>query len=412
MKRIATLLVTVALITSMMGCSKTATVQQDRYLLTLAVNPPGSGTAVDITDNSPYSAGVAVSIVAEAAAGYRFAGWSTPAGLFGDENAAESTFTMPAQDVTITATFAEGQAILTWHDLDAIRDELTGTYFLMNDLESTTAGFAELAGPAANDGLGWQPIGSRDTGFAGTFDGRGHEIRDLFIARADEDCVGLFGVLDGEGMIKNVSLANAAVTGENYVGGLVGDNWEGTVTGCRSSGSVTGHNYIGGLVGISDGTVSNSLSRCTVVGDSWIGGLIGCNEGIVSNCYSAGSVTGDWGVGGLVGDNFGGTITKSYSTGGVAGNWWVGGIVGVNTGTVTNSFWNTVTSGTNDSDGGTGKTTIEMKDIATFADPATEGLDTPWDIAPVGDPTERNLNSTWNMVDAVTYPFLSWQPAS
>jgi hypothetical protein len=51
----------------------------------------------------------------------------------------------------------------------------------------------------------------------------------------------------------------------------------------------------------------------------------------------------------------------------------VGGLVGVNCppagencGTVSNSFWDTETSGQAISDGGTGKSTAEMKSIVTF----------------------------------------------
>jgi len=39
-----------------------------------------------------------------------------------------------------------GPRIRDWYDLDAVRNNLGGTYVLMNDLDSTTAGYAELAG--------------------------------------------------------------------------------------------------------------------------------------------------------------------------------------------------------------------------------------------------------------------------
>jgi hypothetical protein len=40
--------------------------------------------------------------------------------------------------------------IRTWYDLDDIRNGMNLNYILMNDLNSTTAGYEELAGPAAN----------------------------------------------------------------------------------------------------------------------------------------------------------------------------------------------------------------------------------------------------------------------
>jgi hypothetical protein len=78
--------------------------------------------------------------------------------------------------------------------------------------------------------------------------------------------------------------------------------------------------------------------------------------------------------------------------------------------TVTNSFWDTETSGQNISAGGEGKNTAEMKDFSTFTETETEGLDEPWDMVAVADPGERNTNYIWNIVDDETYPFLSWQP--
>jgi len=90
----------------------------------------------------------------------------------------------------------------------------------------------------------------------------------------------------------------------------------------------------------------------------------------------------------------------------VTGKRHVGGLVGRNyfgtgEGTVSNCFWDTETSEQSTSDGGTGKTTMEMQDIATFS-----GAE--WDICTVA-PGQTNNGYTWNIVNGVTYPFLSWQ---
>ena len=356
--------------------------------------------------------------------------------------------------------------IRNWHDLYAIRGNLGGHYLLVNDLASTTAGYGELASMAANQGKGWQPIGTSDGPFVGSFDGQGYEISDMFINRPDESLVGLFGAVDLGGVIQNVKMLNADVTGDWAVGGLVGENWgdvhnsysggavggadcvgglvggnAGGVSNCYSAVSVTGHWDVGGLVGCSDsrGTVSNSysvgsvtgewavgglvggnlggtvaMSYCagSVTGDDYVGGLVGDNQGSVSNSYSIGSVTGEWYVGGLVGDNDSpGIVSDSYASGSVTGYSFAGGLVGSNWGIVNNSFWNIDASGMNESDGGTGKTTAAMQDIATFADTAAEGLDSKWDITAVA-PGETNDTFAWNIVTEQTHPFLSWQPAS
>ena len=81
--------------------------------------------------------------------------------------------------------------IQTWYDLNAVRDNLAGNHTLLNDLDSTTPGYAELASPTANQGKGWEPIGTETLRFGGSLDGQGYEIRDLFINRPDEDDVAL-----------------------------------------------------------------------------------------------------------------------------------------------------------------------------------------------------------------------------
>jgi hypothetical protein len=76
------------------------------YQLTVAVSPPGSGTSTDETNAGPYTEGTGVSIEATANQGYHFVNWTAPAGVFDNATEAETTFTMPAQNVTVTANFA------------------------------------------------------------------------------------------------------------------------------------------------------------------------------------------------------------------------------------------------------------------------------------------------------------------
>jgi hypothetical protein len=76
------------------------------YELTMAGSPVGSGTATDETNGGPYIEGAIVSIKAIASQGYHFVHWTAAAGVFGNPNDAETTFTMSAEAVTVTATFA------------------------------------------------------------------------------------------------------------------------------------------------------------------------------------------------------------------------------------------------------------------------------------------------------------------
>jgi hypothetical protein len=107
-----------------------------QYDLTMAANPEVGGTATDLTSESPYEEGTVVSIKAEANEGYEFVNWTAPAGVFDNASAAETTFTMPAQNVIVTANFELAPTILvllpesdtnpvdTTHDLTAtVKDQ-------------------------------------------------------------------------------------------------------------------------------------------------------------------------------------------------------------------------------------------------------------------------------------------------
>ena len=231
--------------------------------------------------------------------------------------------------------------IRDWHDLHAVSDDMGGSYVLMNDLDSATAGYAEVAGATANGGQGWQPIGTSAARFTGSFDGRGYEIRDLFVDRPRENNVGLFGHLGSEGVIRNLGVVNAAVTGGSGVGALVGWNQkDGTVDESHFSGTVIGSDYVGGLVGRNLGTVSTSRSVGTVTGMSVVGGLVGSNSGMVSNSHFSGDVGGEESIGGLVAHNYG-AISNSHVTGSVTGREGIGGLVAwiFLEGTVSNSYY-------------------------------------------------------------------------
>ena len=253
---------------------------------------------------------------------------------------------------------------------------LSGSYCLLNDIS------LEAYGENYNNGEGWTTIGnyavSSSNKFTGIFDGNGHEISDLYINR-EADYQGLFGYIDYGVEIRNLGVVDVDVTGQDFVGGLVGGNiGDGTISNSYATGSVTGTgNYVGDLVGDNRGTISNSYATGDVTGDSYVGGLVGDNSGTIDNSYATGSVTGKNYVGGLVGRNYSGTITNSYATSSVTGTYsYVGGLVGYNYATITNSYFDTATTGmtvacgSNDTDAtcsATGKTTAQMQTPSTFS---------------------------------------------
>lgn len=69
----------------------------------------------------------------------------------------------------------------------------------------------------------WTPVDN----FRGTFDGQGNTISNLTVSGTE--CVGLFG--DVVGVVRNVVLDNAVITGNHYVGGIAGYVY-GEISGC------------------------------------------------------------------------------------------------------------------------------------------------------------------------------------
>jgi len=208
--------------------------------------------------------------------------------------------------------------------------------------------------------------------------------------------------------------STGVVTGNSRVGGLVGYHWGGTVTQCYSTGAVSGSSNVGGLVGYNWSTVSNCYSTGAVSGKSVVGGLVGENDesGFISDCYSTGAVSASEAVGGLVGSN-GGTVSCCYSTGPVTGSGeYIGGLVGCPwvwggagwpgheiRGNVSNCFWDIQTSGRTTSNGGTGKTTAEMQTAKTF-------LEAGWDFI---DETANGTEDIWWILEGRDYPRLWWE---
>lgn len=261
------------------------------------------------------------------------------------------------QAVALESDFAGGEGtaenpwqIATAVQLDHVRnylgeDNSDKHFILVEDIDLNVSPY--------NTGSGWVPIGDWDYSsnvFFGTFDGNGKAISGLFINRGSieysDSSVGLFGYTSSA-VIKNVVLLEVDVTGWSYVGGLVGMADYSVITGSSVTGTVScSYEVVGGIVGENyEGTVVDSYSQAdvTIADENGLiaGGLVGENyRGSIENCYSTGSVSApDSMVGGLVGWNHWGPITGSYATGAVSGGYNVGGLVGDNNfGTITGSY--------------------------------------------------------------------------
>ena len=283
-----------------------------------------------------------------------------------------------------------------------------------------------------NDGDGWVPIGwdstdEVDFSFNTTFDGNQHTLSNLFTAGRGYS--GLFGRIGRSGVVRDVTLSDVNVSGTEVAGALVGEN-QGLLIGIQSSGQVSGELHVGGLVGYNTGFVVYSHATGRVTSDRDAGGLVGYHQSnLISASYATGPVTGAPAgglvgtigtpfqeatirasyatgsvdgspAGGLVGHVYDeGMISASYATGRVSGGSRKSGLVGDDEGgTVTNSYWDTRTSGQGSGSPGSGRTTSQLQSPTGYS-----GIYGSWNV----DLDEDNMNDApWNFGTSSQYPAL------
>ena len=143
--------------------------------------------------------------------------------------------------------------------------------------------------------------------FTGVLDGNGKKIVNF-----NSSSGGLFH-LNG-GVIKNIAMIDASVTGGSRIGILVNTN-NGEIENSLSTGSITGSSTVGGLVGYSNGIVRNSYSTADVTAQvSQAGGLIGItNSGsLTENVYASGTVRAiTSNAGGVTGYGYNDTVVRN-----------------------------------------------------------------------------------------------------
>lgn len=164
---------------------------------------------------------------------------------------------------------------------------------------------------AANVTLGttyaWTPIGKDSTKmFQNTFDGGNYTITAPYTKTGA--FAGLFGVIDANGVVKNVKVANPSITHTRNGGAIAGFN-NGTIDNVSvTGGSVTTTSnkaFSGGIVGRNNGTISNSSNGSavsnkntnqnntdTTYAKSYAGGIAGFNlkNGVLRKTKNSGSV--------------------------------------------------------------------------------------------------------------------------
>lgn len=230
----------------------------------------------------------------------------------------------------------------------------------------------------------WTGIGGQtaDTGFAGTLDGAGHTIKNLYLKngkglipynKGTVKNLTLAGILKGgdetaaltgtnAGTLEDIT-SRVAVTGGNKVAGIAGNNTkDGVIKDCHNTGAVTGESYAAGIVAYNEGSVSGCSNTAVITAGStfaggiaaantnavkseaanvsksansghvivsssaeraYAGGVVGWNNASVSSLYNIGNVVSRGGyVGGCLGCNTTGSTAKSlYNLGDVAGSY-------------------------------------------------------------------------------------------
>lgn len=154
----------------------------------------------------------------------------------------------------------------------------------------------------------FEPIGHEGRRFAGMFNGQGVVIKNLKIEQEEFSCIGLFGYLTGQ--VSNVTLdSSCTISGGDYVGGIVGKCWGGSVINCSFGSDAAEHPNMTKQRRREDG-----LSAATIVGNNYVGGIVGGNFfGSISGCLVKNvTVSGESYVGAIIGNNSNGILSENY----------------------------------------------------------------------------------------------------
>jgi len=269
--------------------------------------------------------------------------------------------------------------IYTPTDLNNARNNLSGKYILMNDIDLVGWG-------------NWNPIGPTNPScFRGIFDGNGYAVKNMTVSKGSDSgaqWVGLFGfVYNAE--IKNLGVVNGNVylewpgTSSGRAGGIMGNAHSTDITNCYFTGNVqaiatstSNDSFAGGIMG--GGAVSR-VDNCYNIGTvtstatdrAHAGGIAGGQLSFVyfNNCYNAGTVSAFRdstylnsysAAGGITGDcGANEKVDNCYNAGKIStrgssseGNNYEGGIVGYSTTTPINNCY--YLSGTAEKSVGTG----------------------------------------------------------
>ncbi len=225
-------------------------------------------------------------------------------------------------------------------DLDAVRNNLNWHYVQRTDIDLDFPQ-QENNSPGNNDnGQGWEPIGTGNKPFVGSYNGNGHALKNLAIYRSQEEYVGLFGHLNYGSVISSVNLDDVKIRGNRYVGALAGQINNSKVLNSSAQGELKAFGaYAGGLIGYANNSlIDGSTVNVNVIGTNRAGGLAGgsLSGSLITGSAALGDVQGDTRLGGLVGYQENSVVENCFASGRVnseqTGNVMVGGLIGFSEG--------------------------------------------------------------------------------
>ena len=188
----------------------------------------------------------------------------------------------------------------------------------LNDLETDVTG------------SNWTAVSN----FRGTLNGNGFAIYNLKINQENTHNQGLIGNTNGA-TIKNLALYDVNIKGKDNTAAIVGNTNNSTeISNCDASGSIRGNNYVGGIVGYNyNSEITSCNADIQITANNNVGGITGNNieESRVSKCSVSGTITANNYAGGLVGCNGKSSVIDSISSTTVSAYSQVGGLVGLNT---------------------------------------------------------------------------------
>ncbi len=154
-------------------------------------------------------------------------------------------------------------------------------------------------------GVEFTPIGARDAGYSGSFDGQGYTISNLVVNLPGQDYVGVFGSIAAGAQIKNFTVdSSCSFTGQAFlgvVGGYTGAGGSFVIDRIGSEADFTGSaQNISGIFGVNMGSSASGFT--------------------ISNCYTTGKIAGARESGAITGWAQNGTVTNCYSISEVSGN--------------------------------------------------------------------------------------------